>query len=99
MAETNESEVLAQAQEDEIVHPKIAFFKAITDGLFRKLFALYLATGAGWFIQKAAFLKGKPSEVLLLTVGFVTGTVLTTLITFYFGTSQSSDDKTKLLKP
>ena len=77
---------------------KIALFKGITDGLFWKLFSLYLATGAGIFIYKAAFKTGKPSQVMLITVGFVTGTVLTTLVNFYFGTSDSSQEKTKLLK-
>lgn len=76
---------------------KISAIKELTEGLFRKLFAIYLTTGAGLFIYKAAFMKGKPSEVMLIIVGFVTGTILTTLITFYFGTSESSDAKTKLL--
>lgn len=79
----------------EVKGDKVQVIKDLTDGLFRKLFAVYLATGAGLFIYKAAFHPKKPTEILLLTVGFVTGTVLTTLINFYFGTSQSSQDKEK----
>lgn len=70
----------------------------ITDGAFRKFFAVYLTTGAGIFIFKAAFIKGKPSEILLLIVGFVTGTLFTTLVNFYYGTSQSSQDKSKFFE-
>ena len=70
-------------------------YKAITDGLFRKLYALILTVGAGYFLWEAAFQKEEASQVMLIGVGFVTNAVITVLISFFFGTSQSSQDKEK----
>lgn len=70
--------------------------KELTDGLFRKLLGLLLVIGGGIFLWKAAFLKdGKYTGEI---VGFVMGTALTTVIGFYYHTSQGSTDKAKQLE-
>lgn len=66
-----------------------------TDGMFRKILGLILVVGGGIFLWKVAFLKeGKYTGEI---VGFVMGTALTTVIGFYFHTSQGSVDKAKQL--
>lgn len=64
--------------------------KALADGAFRKFFAVYIVTGAGIFLFRASF---KDDTVMKLVVGFVIGTLLTTLVGYYYGSSQSSQDK------
>ena len=69
--------------------------KDFTDGLFRKLLGLLLVVFGGRFLWKVAFLEeGKYTGEI---VGFVMGTALTTVIGFYFHTSQGSVDKSKQL--
>lgn len=69
--------------------------KELTDGIFRKLLGLILVVGGGIFLWKTAFLEeGKYTGEI---VGFVMGTALTTVIGFYFHTSQGSVDKAKQL--
>jgi len=68
-------------------------FKGLTDGLFRKLLGLILVVGGGAFLWKAAFFKD--GSYIKEVMGFVMGTALTTVIAFYYHTSQSSADKTK----
>ena len=68
-------------------------YRIVTDGLYRKFYALLLTGGAGSFLWKAAFNKDEPSEIMLMIVGFVIGTILTTLIAFYYGTSESDQNK------
>ena len=73
------------------MNDKIKVFKAITDGLFRKVFAIIIVIGSGNFLfEMASADKGDAK----LIVGFIFG-VVTTIIAFYFGTSQSSQDKEK----
>lgn len=73
----------------------VATIKELTDGIFRKLLGLILVVGGGIFLWKVAFLKeGKYTGEI---VGFVMGTALTTVIGFYFHTSQGSVDKAKQL--
>ena len=67
--------------------------KSVTDGLFRKILGLLLVVFGGWFLWKVAFLEG--SKWTGEIVGFVMGTALTTVIGFYFHTSQGSVDKSK----
>jgi len=70
----------------------LAVFKAITDGLFRKLFALTIVLFGGNFLFDVAMkVKG---ETRMMIVGAVI-TLVTSIFTFYFGTSQSSQDKDK----
>lgn len=69
----------------------ITKYKAITDGLFRKIFAIIIVIGSGNFLFEMA--EKDPGDAKLI-VGFVFG-VITTIIAFYFGTSQSSQDKEK----
>jgi len=72
----------------------IEVFKTITDGLFRKIFAIIIVIGAGRFLFEMA--KADPGDAKLI-VGYVFG-VITTVIAFYYGTSQSSQDKDKRLE-
>jgi hypothetical protein len=65
-------------------------FKAITDGLFRKVMAILIVYGAGDFLFTVATKEG--STVQEMVIGYVFG-VITTIIVFYYGTSQSSQDK------
>jgi len=74
----------------------INLIKELTDGLFRKLLGLLLIVGGGMFLWKAAFLED--SKHLGEVVGFVMGTVITLVLTFYFGTSQGSSDKSKQIE-
>ena len=69
----------------------LKIFKAVTDGLFRKIFAIIIVVGSGNFLFEMA--KADTGDAKLI-VGFIFG-VVTTVIAFYFGTSQSSQDKEK----
>ena len=73
---------------------KLETFKVITDGLFKKLFAIYVFTGAGAFLWKASF---GDETIMNLVVGFVIGTLLSTILLYIYGSSQSSQDKDKRL--
>jgi len=69
--------------------------KELTDGLFRKLLGLILIIGGGVFLWEAAFSgEGKYTGEI---VGFIMGTAITTVIGFYYHTSQSSSEKGKQL--
>ena len=70
---------------------KITIFKAVTDGLFRKVFAIIIILGSGNFLFEMA--NKDPGDAKLI-VGFIFG-VITTIIAFYFGDSQASQDKEK----
>lgn len=67
--------------------------KQFTDGLFRKFLGLILIFGGGAFLWEVAFLEG--GQYTGEIMGFVMGVALTTVISFYFGTSQGSVDKSK----
>lgn len=70
--------------------------KELTDGLFRKLLGLVLVIGGGSFLWEAAFNSdGKYTGEVL---GFVMGTALTTVIGFYYHTSQGSAEKSKQIE-
>jgi hypothetical protein len=73
---------------------KLETFKVVTDGLFKKLFAIYVFTGAGAFLWKASF---DDKTIMNLVVGFVIGTLLSTILLYIYGSSQSSQDKDKRL--
>lgn len=77
-----------------MIDDKLKIFKIVTDGLFRKVFALIIIAGSGNFLFEMA--KADPGDAKLI-VGFIFG-VVTTIIAFYFGTSQSSQDKEKKIK-
>ncbi len=66
-------------------------YKAITDGIFRKILALIIVIGAGNFLFNMAKLDVGDAKLI---IGYVFG-VITTVIAFYYGTSQSSQDKEK----
>jgi len=67
-------------------------FKIITDGLFRKLLAfVVIVFGSNFLFKIAIMVKG---ETRMMIVGSVI-TLITTVFVFYFGTSQSSQDKDK----
>jgi hypothetical protein len=67
---------------------------------FQHAFAFYVVTGAGLFLWKAAFLpEDQLNEHTGTIVGFITGTVIATIINYLYGTSKSSQDKNKLLAP
>ena len=72
----------------------IAKYKAVTDGLFRKIFAILIVVGSGNFLFGMA--KENPSDAKLI-IGYVIG-VVSSVIVFYYGTSQSSQDKEKKWK-
>jgi hypothetical protein len=61
---------------------------------FRAVLAVLLMGGAGWFLYKACFTaKESLNENTGLVVGFVTGTVVASIVAFYFGTSESQQNK------
>lgn len=64
--------------------------KEIIDSIFKKLFAVYLTAGAGFFLYTAA---AKSDDIANIVVGFATGTIITTIIAYFYGSSQSSQDK------
>ena len=67
-------------------------FKVVTDGLFRKLLALVVIIfGSNFLFKIATAVEG---ETRMMIVGSVI-TLITTVFVFYFGTSQSSQDKDK----
>jgi len=70
--------------------------KELTDGLFRKLLGIILVIGGSFFLWEAAFESdGKYTGEVL---GFVMGTALTTVIGFYYHTSQGSAEKAKQIE-
>ena len=66
-------------------------YKAVTDGIFRKILALVIIIGAGSFLFDIAK-ADTDTEIKMAIVGYAFG-VITTVIAFYYGTSQSSQDK------
>lgn len=69
----------------------ITKYKAVTDGLFRKIFAILIVVGSGNFLFDMA--KEDPNDAKLI-IGYIIG-VISSIIVFYYGTSQSSQDKEK----
>ena len=67
--------------------------KDLTDGLFRKFLGLIMMGGGGSFLWKMAFMPN--SKYTGEIMGFIMGVALTTVINFYFGTSQGSVDKSR----
>ena len=79
----------------EINKDKVEIFKIVTDGLFRKLFALIIVIFGGSFLFDIAMqIKG---EARMMIIGSVI-TIITSILSFYYGTSQSSQDKDKRLE-
>jgi len=68
-------------------------YKAVTDGIFRKILALVIIVGAGMFLSDIAK-ADTGTEIKMAIVGYAFG-IITTVIAFYYGTSQSSQDKEK----
>ena len=68
-------------------------YKAVTDGIFRKILALLIVSGAGYFLIDIAK-ADTGTEIKMAVVGYAFG-IITTVIAFYYGTSQSSQDKEK----
>jgi len=73
----------------------VEIFKVITDGLFRKIMAILIVYGAGNFLFNVATQEG--STVQEMVIGYIFG-VITTVLSYYYGTSQSSQDKEKRLE-
>ena len=69
--------------------------KEILDSVHRKLLTYVLVIGAGAFLWKCAF---KDPDMMKYVVGFITGTVLTTIIQFVYGSSESSQAKDKFIQ-
>lgn len=65
------------------------------DSVFRKIFALIVIFFSAFFIYKAAFtpVETLNKEIVNTVIGFILGTAVTTIIAFYFGSSQSSQNK------
>jgi len=76
----------------------INLVKDFTDGLFRKLLGLILVIGGGVFLWEAAFPASGSGKFTGEVVGFIMGTALTTVIAFYYHTSQSSSEKSKQIE-
>jgi len=79
-------------------HWTIQCLEILFVGKFRIWFAIYITSGAGWYLYKVSF--APPDTLSKFTetiVGFMLGTAIATVINFVFGTSQSSQDKTKLI--
>ena len=74
-------------------------WKVIFDGWFRKLFALIIFIGSGAYVYKVSFIpvENLNEKVVDTVIGFILGTAFATLIQFFFGSSQSSQDKDKKL--
>jgi len=71
---------------------KVKAIKELTDGLFRKLIALIMILFGGAFLWDMAL---KTPEMANIIVGFVIGTVFSTVLGFYFYTTESSKEKSK----
>ena len=58
--------------------------------------SVYIITGTGAFLWKAAFTPQKDlNETTNYIVGFVTGSIVGVIVTYLFGNSRSSDEKDK----
>jgi hypothetical protein len=68
--------------------------KELLDSIHRKVLTYVLVIGCGLFLWKAAF---KNADLMKYIVGFATGTILTTIINFVYGSSESSQAKDKML--
>jgi len=63
---------------------------------FILFFSVYIITGAGAFLWKAAFAAPKEvNETTNYIVGFVTGSMVSVIITYLYGSSKSSAEKDK----
>lgn len=61
-------------------------------------FSVYVFTGAGLFLWKAAFIpKESINDTTKYIVGFVTGSIISVVITYLYGSSKSSAEKDKRL--
>lgn len=79
-------------------HWTVSCLRFIFEGKFRVWFALYLTTGTGYYLFKVSFAPpGSLNKYVETIIGFLLGTAFATVINFVFGTSQSSQDKTKLI--
>jgi len=78
----------------EITKEKVELIKIVTDGLYRKILALIIIVFGGNFLFDVAdVVKG---EIRMMIVASLL-TLVASIIGFYFGTSQSSQDKDKKL--
>ena len=64
------------------------------DSVHRKLLTYVLVIGTGAFLWKCAF---KDPDMMKYVVGFATGTVMTTIVQFVYGSSESSQAKDKFI--
>jgi hypothetical protein len=82
------------------VKDKLAKAKELITENFQHAFAFYVVSGAGLFLWRAAFMpEDQLNKHTGTIVGFITGTVVATIINYLYGTSKSSQDKNKLLAP
>ena len=68
----------------------IELFKAITDGLFRKILSFIMIVFGGRFLFNVAANDSGELRTMIITAVLTT---LSLIVGFYFGTSQSSQDK------
>ena len=76
----------------EITKEKIDLIKIVTDGLYRKVLALIIIVFGGNFLFSVA--DAVEGEIRMMIVASLL-TLVSSIIGFYFGTSQSSQDKEK----
>lgn len=63
---------------------------------FRALFAVLLSSGAGLFLYKACFTaEAELTKHTGIVVGFITGSILSAIVMFYFGTSEGQQNGTE----
>ena len=82
----------------EVKVKRVENFKLLTAPLFRigvrSIIAIAAIIWTGWFLSEATFAPPeKISVVGKLIVGFITGSVVSVIINFYFGSSQKTEDK------
>lgn len=80
------------------LNERISAVKTLTDGIYRKLLGILLIVGGGAFLWKAAFSETGDSRFLGEIIGFIMGTAITTVISFWFHTSESSREKSKQIE-
>jgi hypothetical protein len=66
----------------------------LLDSVHRKILTYILVIGCGLFLWKAAF---QDADIMRYVVGFAAGTILTTVVNFVYGSSESSQAKDKML--